>query len=179
MDLQSIIFCFFAALAVLGAGVILLTRNVLYAAFALMLCFIGVAGLYVFAGADFVAATQVMVYVGGILILIVFGVMLTNRSQGVAILSERHRVWSGGLLALLLLLVLLQAIIAQPWDATQWLQEATIAPGSISRLGQLLMSDYVLAFELAGILLLIALIAAAYLARESAETGQSPKKEAS
>lgn len=179
MDLHSIIFCFFAAIAVLGALVILLTRNVLYAAFALMGCFVGVAGLYIFAGADFVAATQIMVYVGGILILIVFGVMLTNRGQGTAILSERHRVWSGSLLAILLLIVLLQAIFAQPWQTTPWLAEASIEPGTVSQLGQLLMSNYVLAFELAGVLLLIALIAASYLARESAETTADRKEETS
>lgn len=170
MDLQTIIFYFFAGLTLLGAGIILLTRNVLYAAFALMLCFLGVAGLYVFAGADFVAATQIMVYVGGILILIVFGVMLTNRLGGSAVLTDRYRMLGGSLLSILLLIVLLQAIFSQPWKETAWLAGRSPEASEVKSIGLLLMSDYVIAFELAGLLLLMALIASAFLARESAQS---------
>lgn len=167
------IFFFFAFLTLLGAGIILLTRNVLYAAFALMLTFLGVAGLYVFAGADFIAATQVMVYVGGILILVVFGVMLSNRIGGAPVLSERSRMLGGSLLSILLLTVLLQAIFSQPWKETAWLAGRQPQLTEVKSIGLLLMSDYVIAFELAGLLLLIALIAAAFLARESAQSESS------
>jgi len=174
MELSHIIFFFFAGLSLLGAGVILLTRNVLYAAFALMLCFLGLAGLYVYA--DFVAATQIMVYVGGILILIVFGVMLTNRGGDARVLSGKQRTWTGSLLAVILFVAFFRALWSQPWSETTWLAAASGQETSLRDLGYLLMTDYVLAFEMAGILLLIALIAAAYLARESAQPNREEEQ---
>ncbi|NJO01957.1 MAG: hypothetical protein HC880_09915 [Bacteroidia bacterium] len=75
---------FYALLVWIGisALLMLLLRNVLYNAFCLLMVFLGVAALYVLAGADFLAITQIVVYVGGVLILLLFGIMLTKRAEG-------------------------------------------------------------------------------------------------
>ena len=74
-------FIFFALLAIVGAAILLISQKVMYAAFGLLISFLGVAGIYVFAGADFLAVTQIMVYVGGILVLLIFGVMLVRDGE--------------------------------------------------------------------------------------------------
>src|SRR3990172_7009771 len=79
MTLVDVIFYFFAAITIASAAVVVFSRNIIYSAFALLFTFFGVAGIYVLLGADFIAVTQLLVYVGGILVLLVFGVMLTNR----------------------------------------------------------------------------------------------------
>lgn len=75
----DLIFYIFALITLGGAAITAMHRNIVYAAFGLLFTFTGVAGLYVMANADFLAVTQLLVYVGGILILLIFGVMLTNR----------------------------------------------------------------------------------------------------
>ena len=73
------VFIAFMVLTLASALVVLLTKNVLYAAFSLLGTFLGVSALYVLAGADFLAVAQILVYVGGVLVLLIFGVMLTNQ----------------------------------------------------------------------------------------------------
>ncbi|HYU42904.1 MAG TPA: NADH-quinone oxidoreductase subunit J, partial [Vicinamibacteria bacterium] len=77
MSAEAAVFYVFAAITVAAAAVVVLARSLIYSAFALLFTFFGVAGLYVLLGADFLAATQLLIYVGGILVLLLFGVMLT------------------------------------------------------------------------------------------------------
>jgi len=79
--MPELIFLLFTLLTLGSAVAILLTRNVMYAAFFLLLTLLGVAGLFVLAGADFLAVAQIMIYVGGVLVLIMFGVMLTQNKS--------------------------------------------------------------------------------------------------
>src|SRR6202158_6411924 len=79
------VFYLVAALTVVSAAGVAFSRNIVYSAFALMGSFMGVAGLYVFLAADFVAVIQVLIYVGGILVLILFAVMLTHRIADVRV----------------------------------------------------------------------------------------------
>src|SRR5690606_28039474 len=92
------LFYFFACITVLSALMVLWTKNVLYAAFSLIITFMGVAAMYVFAGADFIAVAQILIYVGGILVLIIFGVMLTNRLLGQSVNTESHNRFMGYLI---------------------------------------------------------------------------------
>ena len=85
MDIITIAFYFFAILIIASGIVVVLSKNVMHSAFALMFTFFSVAGLYVLLNADFLAITQIMIYIGGILVLIIFGVMLTTRITGVDI----------------------------------------------------------------------------------------------
>lgn len=163
MMAQGIIHYIFAALVILSVLGILLTRNLLYAAFLLVLTFLGVAGLFVLAQADFVAVTQLMIYIGGILILLVFGIMLTNRIAGQPILTQLNRRFLG--------LVFSVALFAAIVFLTQGLGtgQASSSPSSVQRLGIAILTDYFILFEIIGILLLIALVGAATIARFKGE----------
>lgn len=167
---QQVIFYAFAGLTVLSALVILFTRHVLYAAFSLIITFLGISAMYVFAGADFIAVTQVLVYVGGILVLMIFGVMLTNKISGQAVTTESHNRISGGLVGISMFALLLYGILKANVASLAWINEAQVSgeiinESTIQLLGVKLMSDYILPFEVAAILLLIALIGAAYIAQ--------------
>ncbi len=166
--MELAVFYFFAFLALGSAVFILLTKNLMYAAFALFLSLVGVAGLFVLSGADFLAITQLMVYVGGILVLIIFGIMLTrtpdktddSQSANRILLPGRRQFW-GLALSITFFLVLIATIT----QATFRLSGAPIKSRStIKTLGVELMTSHLLPFEIAGILLLVALIGAAYLA---------------
>jgi NADH-quinone oxidoreductase subunit J len=169
MMIADIIFYFFAALTVVSAGLILFTKNVLYAGFALLCTFLGVAALYVYAGADFLAVTQIMIYIGGILVLILFGIMLTNRVPGqFHLVSENRNFIIGILCGLGLLIILITGIIRAKFSSLAWIQNSikTEIAGetTIGKIGENLMTDFVLPFEVAGLILLVALMGAAFIA---------------
>lgn len=164
MELNDIIFYIFGAITALSALYIMLTKNILYAAFALILTFIGVAGIYVFLGAEFIAVTQILVYVGGILILLVFGIMLTNRLSGKKVTSSSYNKLMGLVVALGLFALLFKGILEANFSAMGWMDKNQIAESSIPKFGLTLMTDYVLAFEVIGVLLLLALIGAVRIA---------------
>src|SRR5258708_12474101 len=79
MTSEAAVFWLFALITVGSAAVVVLARSLIYSAFALLFTFFGVAGLYVLLGADFLAASQLLIYVGGILVLLLFGVQLTHK----------------------------------------------------------------------------------------------------
>lgn len=170
MNFLLIIFYCFAGLMVLSTLVTLFTKNVLYAAFSLIATFFGVAVLYLFAGADFVAITQILVYIGGILVLIIFGIMLTHRISGQPVVTQVHNQILGILIGLGLFGVLAYGILQANLEQLPWIETATtsgniIQESTIQALGVLLMSRYIFPFELAALLLLVALIGAAFIAK--------------
>ncbi len=161
MNWYDIIFYGFALLTIVSAVGVVFSRNIVYAAFSLLFTFFGVAALYVLLSADFIAITQILLYVGGILVLIVFGIMLTTRAYKVemkrGILSIVPAVVVAGVIAGTLIGVL----TTTKWPSTNLSPyEDTARP-----IGALLMTNYVLPFELASILLLVALIGAVIIAR--------------
>src|SRR5579872_6290862 len=105
----DIIFWIFALITLAGAFITALANNIVYAAFALLFTFFGVAGLFVMANADFLAVTQLLVYVGGILILLLFGVMLTSQIGRVDIRASSGSKWAAGILAIGLFGILMSA----------------------------------------------------------------------
>ena len=162
-------FYFFCFVAVLSALIILFSKNILYAAFSLVATFMAVAGIYVIAGAEFVAITQIMVYVGGIVVLLIFGVMLTNKISGKAMITESRSKFSGAVVVISLSALLIYAILKinlAPLQAQAAMDNynATGGYNNVNQLGIGLMSDYILPFEVAAVLLLIALIGAATVA---------------
>src|ERR1044071_6611847 len=88
MSVSTAVFYLIALITVISAGMVAFSRNIIYSAFSLLGTFMGVAGIYVFLGADFVAAVQVLIYVGGILVLILFAVMLTHRITDVEVTNR-------------------------------------------------------------------------------------------
>ena len=162
MNIYDIIFYLFAAVTVLSAFFVVSTRNIVRAAFFLLFTFFGVSGLYVMLGADFVAIVQLIVYVGGILILLIFGVMITNKITEVEIKTGTIHTLPAAV-GVGLFTGMLGAVML----GTNWLQLDTEMPEStLSTLGNMLLNEYVLVFELLGILLLVALIGAASMARK-------------
>ncbi len=166
VSVEVVAFYTFAGLVGLSALVVLFTRNVLYAAFSLLLTFLGISAIYALAGADFLAVMQIMVYVGGVLVLMIFGVMLTNRVAGKSVLTQHHNQFWGLLIGGSLFFLLAKAIWPESISNLTWLQTSeTIQTSTVSTLGIQLMSDFILPFELTGVLLLVALIGAAYVAQ--------------
>ena len=165
MNLAQFLFYAFSVLAVASAVVILFTRKILYAALGLMLTLLCVAAIYVFAQADFLAVTQIIVYIGGILVLIIFAVMLTNQISGKPLITESHHRLTGFLLSASFLVVLVLSIFRMNFKEQGWMNREGIRESTVEPFGIKLMSDNLLPFELAAILLLIALLGAVYIAK--------------
>lgn len=150
------------AAVVLGSALyVVVGKNLVHSAFALVAAFFGVAVFYVYLGADFLAGAQVLIYVGGILTLLLFGVMLTNRIYNLNLRSGAIQVVPGALSAGLVFALLVWIIQSVDWGA---MDAGDPGPTSES-IGRLLMGDYLLPFEIASVLLLIALMGAAMLVR--------------
>lgn len=164
--LTRAIFWLFVILTVGSAAVVVFSRRVIYSAFALLFTFFGVAGLYVFLAADFLAASQVLIYVGGILTLIIFGVFLTAKIYQMDIPQQTHQRY----LALLPVLGMLAALIYALYTADWHLVEPATEP-TTRHLGQLLLTTYLVPFEVASVLLLAALIGAMRLSRPRSSGG--------
>jgi len=162
MTIYDLVFYLFALVTISSAYLVVTVRNIVYSAFSLLFTLFGIAGLYALLGADFVAIVQLIVYVGGILILMIFGVMLTNKITNVEIKTGAWQIFPAtigvGILGGFLLVVLLN---------TNWLNlNVKDSPATTFQLGQLLMNEWVLPFELLGFVLLIALLGAASIARK-------------
>ena len=156
-----IAFWVLATLIVLSAGIAVFARSIVNAAYALFFALLGVAGIYALLEADFLAITQVVIYVGGILVLLLFGILLTNRSLEELVATSRRALWIGVLIAGGVLATLL-AILATSWFAVR---PAADLPGTAAPLGMLLLQKYVIAFEFSSLTLLAALVGASYLVR--------------
>ncbi len=165
MELYDIIFYLFAIITIGSAIIVVNAKNIVHAAFSLLLTFFGVSGIYVLLGADFLAIVQIMVYVGGILILILFGVMLTNKITNVDIRSGSVQV-----IPAIIGLAVFAALLISIMTSTEWkIVESQIPFTTSFDIGNILISQYVLIFELLAILLLVALIGAASIARKDKE----------
>jgi NADH-quinone oxidoreductase subunit J len=165
MSAEAVIFYVFAVITVGSAAVVVLARSLIYNAFALLFTFFGVAGLYVLLGADFLAATQLLVYVGGILVLLLFGVMLTHKLYDLDLRSEVTQFLPG-----LIVSAGLFAILVSTCYRAQWMAGPGRAPRpTTAEIGRLFMGQYILPFEAASVLLLMALMGAAMIVRRRKE----------
>ncbi|NIR49819.1 NADH-quinone oxidoreductase subunit J [candidate division KSB1 bacterium] len=162
MELFDIVFYAFAALTIASASVMVFSRNVIYSAVGLLFTFFGVAGIYVLLAADFLAVVQVLIYVGGILVLLLFGVMLSQRVTSVELRTGTLQFLPALLVVGGVLVILLRMVYKTPWNT---LEPGEFSPTSES-IGTLLMTDFLIPFEIASVLLLAALIGAAFIARK-------------
>ena len=160
----ALIFYGIAALVLVSAAGVAFSKNILHSAFALLGTLAGVAGLYLFLGADFVGVAQIIIYVGGILVLILFSVLLTNRIGDVKI-SNLAIPRMGAAVPVLFGVVGLVALLLR----TPWPQTAPAAAPTTARLGDAFLREYLLPFELASVILLLALIGAVVIARRAAK----------
>ncbi len=165
MNLYDIIFYLFAAITIVSAFIVVNAKNIVYAAFSLLFTFFGVSGLYVLLGADFIAIVQVMVYIGGILVLLLFGVMLTHKITSVDI-----KAGSVQTIPAVIIIGIFAALLIGLMYSTHWaVNPAEIPVTTTKSLGKTLVTEYVLIFELLGILLLVAMIGAATIARRDGD----------
>ena len=160
---ELICFLILSSVIVSGSLAVVLLENIVYSAFLLGGVFMAVAGLYLLLNASFVSAAQILVYVGAVNVLILFAIMLVNKKEKLKPIEglKTRKLISGGVCGGLLIL-LLRVSITTKWN--------TPGPSSIGEeateiIGEQLFTDYLLPFELASILLLMAMIGAIVLAR--------------
>ena len=160
---QLIVFGVLALAVVVGALGVVMLPNIVYAAFLLGGVFLSVAGLYLMLNASFIAAAQILIYVGGVNVLILFAIMLVNKKEamGASPGVGLRRVLSTGV-CIGLFALLLRVAFSTPWATPG---PAAIGEDAVIRLGEHFFSDYLLPFELASVLLLMAMIGAIVLAR--------------
>lgn len=153
-----------ALMAIIASIAAATAPKIVHAAFGLMAALFGIAGLYFMLGADFLGLAQVIVYVGGILVLLVFGILLTGKTRQILGLDEAPQIVFPAIVGGLVFLGLSVAIYATSFNATPVISEPTATTAPIGR-AFLDPNQYLIPFELSSILLLAALIGAAYLAR--------------
>lgn len=153
----------FMALTGISALGILFIKNVFHAALLLLVCLLSIAGIYVLNFAELVAVTQILVYAGGILVILLFGIMLTSRLSGKTLLVNNNR-WFEGMLVGVPLFILLCIFLIKETFSKKAINPEPGNWNNINLIGINFMTDYLLPFEVAGILLLIALIGAAVVA---------------
>ena len=161
--MAEMLFWLIAVLTIASAAMVVLNNQLLYSAIALLFTLFGVAGLYIYLWADFIAGVQLLVYIGGINVLIIFGIMLTNRISSIRLSQTNVQQGVGGVVSFWLLILICMVI-----SKTPWYQTTSAEPSSTVReVGTLLMTKYILPFEAISLLLLGALIGAALLSREA------------
>lgn len=159
-DVKDFIFIFISIFTIGHAIIVVTNRNLVRSAFALLFSMLGIAGLYVMAGADFVAVVQVMIYVGGISILFLFAIMLTSHVTRVEEAGKLIR-WPIGIIVVFFTGIIIGFLI---WSSS-WQQIKQAYKPTMSSIGDALLSNYLLPFEIISVLLLMAMIGAVVLAR--------------
>jgi NADH-quinone oxidoreductase subunit J len=158
---HTIIWYCFALLTAGSAAYVVLTRNIVRAAFALVAAFIGIAAQYVFLQADFLAAAQVLIYAGGITVLLLFGVMLTHRVQGMEMRLEPIKAVPALVIVVGFLVAIGAAISRGDWH----LVTPVDSSGTTALVGEAIMTHHLLPFEEISVLLLVVLVGALFIAR--------------
>jgi NADH-quinone oxidoreductase subunit J len=170
----NLLFMMSALLTVGCAIAVLVTKNIMHSCIFLLGSLLGVAGLYATLGADFVATAQIMVYVGGVVILMLFAVMLTggkdfvSKAQnllGLAPAMGNKWTYAIGILVSIVFMLTNIKIISSVIKTVPHKEMGNEFPSTVSQLGHLLIKEHVLAFEISSVLLLGALVGAAIIAR--------------
>jgi len=160
--LEAVFFYVFAAAALISGLMICAGRNIVRMAVWLFFLLASVAMLYFLLGAHFLGAIQFIVYAGGTLILLIFGVMLTSKSPWFRLNINWREVFAAAAVGLVLLVILVTTILV-----THWPEEIDVASGfTVAEIGRGLLTTYLVPFEVASVLLLVVMIGAAYIARQ-------------
>jgi NADH-quinone oxidoreductase subunit J len=155
------IFYLLATLTVGSALIVAFSHNIVYSTFALLGAFMGVVGIYILLAADFVAMVQLLVYVGGILVLTLFAVMLTAGISDVTISNRAVGAFPAILVSVIACAVMFYAIVETPWHQERFTPTASTTYG----IGNAFLDAYTLPFEIASVVLLAALIGAIVISR--------------
>lgn len=174
--MEQAVFIFLGSVTVTSALFVALSNNLVRSIFMFFVTLLSVAGLYVFSLADFVAVTQIVIYVGGVLVLMLFTFMLSSKETLEKLERSRQpfftlKQFPALLVAAVFLIVLVNAIIKLNPNQLEWIGQSTkntFQPqdNTVTNIGINLMTAYLLPFEAISILLMMALIGAAHLARK-------------
>ncbi len=159
---MQIAFFLFSLIAIAGAILVVTAKRLFHSALALVLSFVGVAGLYILLEAEFLAALQILIYVGAIAILILFAIMLTRHLMDPKARAFNEQWWIAALVAGFLFLALMAMVLRVPWPV----KVAAVPENVIEGLGSSFVGEYLVPFEVASVLLMAALIGAIIIARE-------------
>lgn len=161
MPIKTVLFYIFAAVVIGSAVVVTFHKSIMHCAFALLFTLFGVAALFAMMNADFLAVTQVIVYIGGVLVLFLFATFLTSGMSEIKVTNQTMRPFAGLLSGLALLLILLYTIFNTDFREVPVMgTNSTVKP-----IGDALLSVYLFPFEIISILLLAVLVGAVMIAR--------------
>ena len=177
MNTEQLIFDFFAALLLTSALMVVAMQNLVRSIFLFFVALFSLAALYVFALADFIAITQVVIYVGGVLVLMLFAFMLSNKE----LLNSLHPIktsfkfyqLTGIFICLTFLFILVSLNLQIDFSGLNWIKSSTNIKeidNTTHNIGILSMTRYLLPFEVLSVFLMMALIGAAHLARKDKKT---------
>jgi len=159
--IEQIVFYLLAFVIIASALAVVTLKNIFHCALFLILCLFSVAGIFVLLHAEFLAAIQVLIYVGAVAILMIFAIMLTSKLAGRNVEMTNEQTFIGAFLSL----VLVFGIVAAFSNSIFRIAAGAPAERSTFYIGRLLMTEYVLPFEMVSVLLLAALIGAIIIAR--------------
>ena len=165
MEIQwgNICFALITALVLISAAIAVFSKDITRCAFSLFFTLFGIAGYYILLGSDFISVTQIIVYVGGILILIIFGILLTNRTIEISRHNSIVRIIAAAAVCIALFYTIVFPLITnRNWGGNTKGEDYSYA--SVLDIGNALTYDYLLHFMLSGIVLLLSLIASAFIA---------------
>ena len=167
--LVDLLFYVIAGLTVAGAAGVALMRSILYSAIGLLMALLGVGSLYVFLSADFLAVTQLLVYIGGVLVLILFAVMLTNRITEIKVSNANVGLWGGAMLFIAVAPVLLAMATVTPFTV----REPDVVLATTAAIGDAFLTKWLLPFEVASMVLLATLVGAVVIARKEVKADEA------
>jgi NADH-quinone oxidoreductase subunit J len=157
MTIADVIFCLLAVFVVVPALLVVTTKNVFHSALWLVLSLSGVAGMYAMLAADFLFAVQLLVYIGGVMILLLFAVLLSGKPSDWEGRQVNDKAWAATLLSVLIAAALIGTVQGWPLVSIAKDPETTTGP-----LGQLLVGGMLLPFETISLVLVAALVGAIY-----------------
>lgn len=161
--IESILFFVFGGTALIAIGFMIYTRNVIHGAYGLAAVLLSLAGLFILLNAEYLAVVQIFMYAGGVVVLLIFGIMITNRNEKGAPMTTHRNVWISLLLMGLLLFLTIRIMLDEGFAWT----ENGVSGDQTKAIGKLFLTDHLVAFELIAVLLLAVLVGAAFLAKKS------------
>jgi NADH:ubiquinone oxidoreductase subunit 6 (subunit J) len=159
--LETIAFWALAIVLVGSALAVVLSKNLFHAVLWLALALTGTAGIFLLLNAEFLAAVQLLLYAGGIITIVVFAIVVTERLVGEHLTQTNRRVAAGAVVSVAMLVAIVSSLLRQPLE----LPDVTPAGNATQAIGEAVLTRFVLPFELLALLMLAAMLGAIYFAR--------------
>ena len=162
MGISDVFAAFFGLMVVVPVLYLMFTKNIIRAAFAFVISLLGLAATYVLLHAELMAVVQIMIYAGGVIVLLIFGIMLTKRVSDEGVFTQHRSVVLGGTVCAVFFLLLTKWTLS---SGLTWTNAEVSDMDQVRKIGVLFLTDHLIAFEVIAFLLLGALVGAAFLAK--------------